>query len=172
MSREDLSAMLTELAEQVQPQPQAARAWAKARQVRRRRAVIGATVAVLLVSATITLYRPADRSTAPVHTPSPTPIPDRDGHGKDPPVARDDPAGRATRRRTGPRPLPRPSMPRRQASCPSTTPSCCSNRTAKGRSTRTGTGRAAADPDSIGYGWTCPSSTRGTQAATGRHPST
>ena len=74
--------MLTELAEQVQPQPQAARAWAKARQVRRRRAVIGATVAVLLVSATITLYRPADRSTAPVQTPSPTPSPTATGTAK------------------------------------------------------------------------------------------
>jgi hypothetical protein len=73
MSREDLSAMLAELADEVQPQPMAARAWATARQVRRRRrAVLGATVAVLLVSATVTLYRSPDRSTSPTNTPSPT----------------------------------------------------------------------------------------------------
>ncbi len=73
MSREDLSAMLTELADEVQPQPQAARAWAKARHVRRRRAVIGAAAAVLLVATTMALVQLPRVADKPVDTPTPTP---------------------------------------------------------------------------------------------------
>ena len=73
MSREDLSAMLTELADEVQPQPQAARAWTKARQVRRRRAVIGAAAAVLLVATTMALVQLPRVADKPVDTPTPTP---------------------------------------------------------------------------------------------------
>ena len=65
--------MLTELAEQVQPQPQAALAWAKASQVRRRRAVIGAAVAVLLVATTMALVQLPRVADNPVGTPTPAP---------------------------------------------------------------------------------------------------
>ncbi len=95
MSREDLSAMLSELADEVQPQPMAARAWATARQIRRRRATLGAAVAVLLVAATISLYRLPDRSAVPVIPSTPTPVPcDRDRHGQDLPPARANPSRR------------------------------------------------------------------------------
>jgi hypothetical protein len=72
MSREDLSAMLMELADEVQPRPQAERAWAKARQVRRRRAGIGAAVSVLLISTTIAIGQLAGSSPSPTANPSPT----------------------------------------------------------------------------------------------------
>ncbi len=72
MSRGDLSAMFTELADEVQPRPQAARAWARAKQVRRRRAMLGAAVAVLLASTTVAIAQLPDRSPAPADSPSPT----------------------------------------------------------------------------------------------------
>jgi hypothetical protein len=70
MSREELSTMLAELADDVTHPPLARRAWAQARRVRRRRVavgatVVGATVAVLLASAPVVLSRLPDRSDAP-----------------------------------------------------------------------------------------------------------
>ena len=103
MSREDLSAMLSELADEVQPQPMAARAWAKARQIRRRRAMLRAAVTVLLVAATISLYRLPDRSAVPVNPPTPTrsrPRPERPRSTAFPRQSQPTP----TRRRTGPTP--------------------------------------------------------------------
>ncbi len=75
MSREDLTAILTELTEDVTAPSLAAPAWVRARRVRRRRAVVGVVTAVLVVSASVATARAPVRSAPPPGESTPTPVP-------------------------------------------------------------------------------------------------
>ncbi len=81
MSREDLKAMFTELAEDISYAEPVGAALAHAVRVRRRRrAVIGAALAVLVVTAvSVAVWRPTGRSTSPVDPPGGTAEPTMTG---------------------------------------------------------------------------------------------
>jgi hypothetical protein len=73
MSREDLTGLLTELAEEIAGPSLAAPAWAGARRIRRRRATIAAAAAVLVVAASIAIVRLPHGTTVPVGPPTGAP---------------------------------------------------------------------------------------------------
>jgi hypothetical protein len=83
MSHEDLRTLLTNLAEEVDHMPQreyTAPAWAKAHQVRRRRVILGAAAAVVLIAVPVAVLLPRDEPGVRPAEPTSAPLRARAAH--------------------------------------------------------------------------------------------